>query len=783
MSTASRKRKTVFWNARPVKRRKINHQWFKNRKSGQPQRAVEQTYNDDDSTLDIQQLVDYAQKMDDETYDNYKNDKEKKEDNTENEKNNQDMNIVEDDNEEDDNDDNFEIVKMDKPNDDIIELGNNDQSALKIKFATPAKGKHTEYNLKSLQESIIESKAYNDQQQKNSKKLINDGDNNNDIENNDDDVNETTNISTRNDIICTSSEWHKLGEMNKHLLKHVTDFMKLSHPTIIQTKAIPHLLENKDLLIKSETGSGKTLAYLIPIISDLMSEIIQRKDGCKVMIIAPTRELCLQIYNVTNILCRHTPFIVIGHIMGGEDKKKEKQRIRKGLIIVIGTPGRILDHFENTKSFKFHLIKWLVLDEADILLNLGFEKFIRSIVKIIDKRTSVTNRSNILVSATLDKRIQKLAKFVLNKHVFISLNEGNNDKEDNNNTYIPATLKHDYLCLKREYQSVGLIGLLRMLYYQNLNKLNGFKVIIFMSTCSVINYYYSLFKQCNLFPNSSQNILPKKHDKNDKDISYFELRGDMTQKDRTNAFFKFCDVTNGILFCTDVASRGLDIPSVNFIIQYDPPSKLQDYIHRSGRTARMGRAGQTILFLTPKEMKYLDILKKNNFQFTQMPIGHIWNQLDIDYQKYQMENENKYKKMKRNDDGYNGKASMLIMNYENRLSNHLSSRNVIIDHLKKYVMNGELKSKAKEAMQTFVKAYTTYPRQLKSIFYIQNLDFYQCSRCFFIEREGRFLRKGGMRDEIKRYRFSAKRDNMRDVAQKLTKKRNLPSTVSEFAAM
>ncbi len=175
------------------------------------------------------------------------------------------------------------------------------------------------------------------------------------------------------------------------------------------------------------------------------------------------------------------------------------------------------------------------------------------------------------------------------------------NKTDGNNTFIPFSLAQNFICLKREYQSVGLIGLIRMLYLQNKHKWKVFKVLIFMSTCAVVHYYYSLLKACKLFPKSKENILPLKHAKNGDNINWFELRGDMTQKDRTKTFFEFCNANNGILFCTDVASRGLDIPKINVIIQYelyDQPAKLQDYIHRSGRTARMGRAGQTILFLT-----------------------------------------------------------------------------------------------------------------------------------------------------------------------------------------
>eukprot|EP01083_Nonionella_stella_P301569 1035353_1 len=607
-----------------------------------------------------------------------------------------------------------------------------------IKFATPSKTKHTDYNLKSLENDSDEDTKQH------SKERI------------DDDLNMS--IKTRSNIISNTTEWSKLGAMNEHLLNHVTDFMKLSHPTMIQSTTIPQLLAHKDVLMKSETGSGKTLAYLIPIVSDLMSELCCRKDGCKVMIIAPTRELSLQIYNVCGILCRHTPFIIIGHLMGGEDKKKEKQRLRKGLTIVIGTPGRILDHLENTRAFKFDLIQWFVLDEADILLRLGFERFIKSIVHVINEKRSVMERCNVLVSATLDDGIQQLAHFILNKHVFVSA--------QNDDTYVPHTLKHDYICLRREYQSVALIGLLRMLYFKNQNKWKGFKVIVFMSTCSVIHYYFSLFKQCKLFPKSTERVLPSKHAQNSTEIKWFELRGNMTQKDRTKTFFEFCDVQNGVLFCTDVASRGLDIPKVNAIIQFDPPTNLQDYVHRSGRTARIGKAGQTILFLTRREMGYLDILKKNNFVFHQISVNNLWKQLDIDYQKY---------KLLISTAGQPKRKDATIAT---------SSRNFIRDHLTKYVMDDdELKSKAKEAMRTFVKAYTTYPKQLKSIFYVQNLDFHQCSNCFLIERETRFLRKGGMRNEIKRSRDAMQRSNMRDVAQKITKKRNVPVRISEFASL
>ena len=238
-----------------------------------------------------------------------------------------------------DDNDTFEIVKISKPRYPTNESHNESVSStpLKIKLATPSKGKHTEYNLQSLQEAVIEMN--NDKMQNNESS----DDETEDTEGNK--PNDSINIKTRNEIISTQSEWHTLcdpdseNKINEHLLGQITKFMKLSHPTLIQKKSIPHLLSFNDLLIKSETGSGKTLAFLIPIVSDLMKDVNVRSDGTKAMIIAPTRELSIQIFNVCNVLCRAIPFIVVGHIMGGEDKKKEKSRIRKGLTICIGTPG------------------------------------------------------------------------------------------------------------------------------------------------------------------------------------------------------------------------------------------------------------------------------------------------------------------------------------------------------------------------------------------------------------------------------------------------------------
>lgn len=228
--------------------------------------------------------------------------------------------------------------------------------------------------------------------------------------------------------------------------------------------------------------------------------------------------------------------------------------------------GRLLDHLENTQNMKYDLIQWLILDEADILLHLGFENFIRSIIRKIDQKKNVPNRQNILVSATLDARVCKLAKFILNQHVFVAVNEtdtptssSSSGNMDHHLTYAPATLEHHYIQIRRSKQSICLIAFLRYLYWDNLSKLRSFKVIVFMSTCSIVHYYYTLFRDGKMWQDSIETVLPPKHSKNGKEIPWFELYGDMTQKERTAVFFKFKDATNGVLLCTDVASRGTHV--------------------------------------------------------------------------------------------------------------------------------------------------------------------------------------------------------------------------------
>ncbi len=191
-------------------------------------------------------------------------------------------------------------------------------------------------------------------------------------------------------------------------------------PTRIQSNAIPHIMKGSDVMVKSATGSGKTLSYVLPIIHWLDSQPvkIKREDGTKAIIMSPTRELCIQIQTVLTGVLRVCHHIVPGTVMGGEKKKSEKSRIRKGVNVLIATPGRLLDHLQNTAILNVSDLRFLVLDEADRLLDLGFERDVNQIIQLLaSKHLAKAPRQNVLVSATLHSGVPRLITLTLREPV------------------------------------------------------------------------------------------------------------------------------------------------------------------------------------------------------------------------------------------------------------------------------------------------------------------------------------------------------------------------------
>ncbi|KAE9040406.1 ATP-dependent RNA helicase [Phytophthora rubi] len=369
--------------------------------------------------------------------------------------------------------------------------------------------------------------------------------------------------------------------------------MGFTKMTKIQSKSIRPLLAGQDLLGAAKTGSGKTLSFLIPAVELLHKVRFTARKGTGCIVISPTRELALQIYGVVRDICKYHSQ-THGIVMGGANRRAEAERLVKGVNILISTPGRLLDHLQNTKAFIYHNLQILVIDEADRILSIGFEEEMRQIIKCIPKE-----RQTMLFSATQTKKVEDLARLsIKEKPVYMGVEE-----EDTKATV--ATLEQGYVVTPSDKRFLLLFTFLK----KNLKK----KVMVFFSSCSAVKFYGELLNYI--------------------DIPVLDIHGKQKQNKRTTTFFQFCNAKTGILLCTDVAARGLDIPAVDWIIQFDPPDDPREYIHRVGRTARGAKGkGKALLMLLPDELGFLKYLKAskvalNEYEFPVSKIANVESQL------------------------------------------------------------------------------------------------------------------------------------------------------------
>jgi len=377
-------------------------------------------------------------------------------------------------------------------------------------------------------------------------------------------------------------------------MKAIED-MKFSTMTEIQQRGIPPLLAGRDVLGAAKTGSGKTLAFLIPAVEMLFALRFKPRNGTGVIVVSPTRELALQIFGVARELMAHHSQ-TYGIVIGGANRRAEAEKLTKGVNLLIATPGRLLDHLQNTQGFIFKNVKALVIDEADRILEVGFEDEMRQIIKILPKE----ERQTMLFSATQTTKVEDLAR--------ISLRPGplyiNVDHKKEHSTV--TGLSQGYVLCDSDQRFLLLFSFLK----RNLAK----KIIVFFSSCNCVKYHAELLNYI--------------------DLPVLDLHGKQKQQKRTNTFFEFCNATRGTLICTDVAARGLDIPAVDWIVQFDPPDDPRDYIHRVGRTARGANGkGRSLLFLQPSEVGFLIQLKEARvpvveFEFPAKKIVNVQSQLE-----------------------------------------------------------------------------------------------------------------------------------------------------------
>lgn len=295
--------------------------------------------------------------------------------------------------------------------------------------------------------------------------------------------------------------------------------MKFTKMTEIQRRGIPPSLAGRDVLGAAKTGSGKTLAFLIPVIEMLSALRFKPRNGTGVIVVSPTRELALQIFGVARELMAHHSQ-TYGIVIGGANRRAEADKLAKGVNLLIATPGRLLDHLQNT-PFVFKNLKSLVIDEADRILEIGFEDEMRQIIKVLPKE----DRQTMLFSATQTTKVEDLAR--------ISLRPGplyiNVDEEKQYSTV--EGLEQGYVVCEADKRFLLLFSFLK----RNLKK----KVIVFFSSCACVKYHAELLNYI--------------------DLPVLDLHGKQKQQKRTNTFFEFCNAKQGTLICTDVAARGLDV--------------------------------------------------------------------------------------------------------------------------------------------------------------------------------------------------------------------------------
>lgn len=372
--------------------------------------------------------------------------------------------------------------------------------------------------------------------------------------------------------------------------------MGFTQMTHIQHMSIPALLAGKDLIGAAKTGSGKTLAFLLPVVELLHNSKFGSRNGTGAIVISPTRELAMQTYGVLKDLCSHGKHNqTYGLIMGGANRRTEAERLVKGVNIVIATPGRLLDHLQNTKGFVFRNLLAFVMDEADRILEQGFEDDLRAIIKILPKQ-----RQTMLFSATQTKKVEDLARTAIDvkSAVYVEV--------PNESTLATAEgLEQGYVTVPSDQRFLLLFTFLK----KNKNK----KIMVFFSSCNSVKFHSELLNYI--------------------DVPVMDIHGRQKQQKRTTTFFHFCKQTEGTLLCTDVAARGLDIPAVDWIIQFDPPDDPKEYIHRVGRTARGDKGtGRALLFLTPEETGFLRYLKAakvtlNEYEFPMKKLANVQSQL------------------------------------------------------------------------------------------------------------------------------------------------------------
>ena len=445
--------------------------------------------------------------------------------------------------------------------------------------------------------------------------------------------------------------WNILSEkfkLDEEIPKVINNIYKFETITKVQYIVINEFLKNEDVIVKSVTGSGKTLSYIIPLFQRLINyskENPEYKNQTLALILLPARELSEQILKdilnfVNNIKYKFTYLLLIGGKKVENDIEKYNNEIPN---IIIATPGRLID-IDKKININFHDLQIFILDEADKMLDMGFEVEISYILSKIPKQ-----RRTGLFSATVTSNVENIIKAGMRNPIFIDIiiqnnktndifinendlkkpinKEGSfykiipfnveNNKINNSIQELPQGLYQYYLTVKNiKYKIPHLIHILNMIYNAGENN----KIMIFLSTCNSVDYFNLLLP-----------LLFKKLSMNDFSISKLHSKISQNKRDKEYKSFKIENKNRlNILLSTDLASRGIDIPNIDMIIQFDPPKTDDSYIHKAGRTARVGHKGTSLLFLNENELTFLNYMKQKGIIIQKWEDQNIKNEEDVD---------------------------------------------------------------------------------------------------------------------------------------------------------
>ena len=371
--------------------------------------------------------------------------------------------------------------------------------------------------------------------------------------------------------------------------------------TPVQAAAIPLLLSHKDVVVEAVTGSGKTLAFLLPLLQILGRNQMILRDHRRIgaVVLSPTRELAVQIHEtLVGLLKSSGSQLKSSLLIGGVSNTLEvdfEKYAKSGGNIIVATPGRLEEFLKRFYGELGPALKdsfeLLILDEADRLLDLGFENSVRNILQQLPKQ-----RRTGLFSATMTEAIGDLIRTGLRNPVRVTVKVENNDKSESR---VPNTLSIYYRLVDSFEEKLLIFRDLVMKRCEPDHPLQGKKVIVYFATCSCVDYYAHVLKS------SSKSEI-------------FALHGKMAHNKRTSVYRNFLDSPgDSVLFCTDLAARGLDFPDIDWVIQFDPPQDPKSFLHRCGRTARSGRSGEALVFLQNCEDAYVEMMTNRGIPLTE----------------------------------------------------------------------------------------------------------------------------------------------------------------------